>query len=88
MSLNTLSKTEFFVTNRFRRYNEHPLEFTCDLPYASENGPNTYFLRIDTVTLENFFPTIQTDVNDKFYFKYNGVTDFFIFQEGNMIFIR
>jgi hypothetical protein len=83
MSLNTLAKTEFYLSNRNRRFNEEPLEFTADLRNTSEVGPSTYYLRLDEVILENFFPTIQQDVNNTFYYVYNGVSDFFIIQEGN-----
>lgn len=83
MSLNELSKTEFFVSNRNRKFNESPLEFTCALPYVSENGPNSYYLRIDSVTIENLFPVIRQGVNDTLYYKYNGVSSYFQFQEGN-----
>ncbi len=89
MSVNDLSKIEFYVSNRHRQVQDGPLDWTVVFPQGmNEISQSSFYLQVDSVYFINRIPTIQQGINDTLTYEYSingGAVNRYslVFSEGN-----
>lgn len=83
MSLDYSKPIFLFVNNRDRTQGQDALDFDLDLSQIIADPVNQgYNIQVNSVTMENIFPTIERGVNDSLWVVYNGTPVQLILAEG------
>jgi hypothetical protein len=89
MSVNDLTKIEFYVQNQHRTLQEGPLDWVVVFPQGmSEITATSFYLQVDSACFLNRIPTIMSGVNDTFTYEYSLGNDTpvrysLVFSRGN-----
>lgn len=78
-----MSEIHITGSNRFTVRREHALRWTVQLPRISSNNSTTFLMEVHSWSIDNLFPTIIQDYNDKLYYTFNGVSSYIQIAEGN-----